>query len=226
MNTTTWREPIQLPPITFEQFDDRLKRHYQAEKLGSSESYEEQSKAIGVLYPACRWHCSERLIYRVTRRVVELLTSTFFEDVQLKDIDFPGGNPCFQVIGEKDDPILQERLLFVGPAPYPEWRFDHYFLTAIGDQDPPYSFHAHPDFTIGAIEESSMDDGDRIPWYLSLVAAIGILESTPELCLIEQDVLNRDHSRYGKGNRRTRSRESEIVAEPSGEERKKRPNHL
>lgn len=184
-----WRKRIELPATTMAEVEAWTQiMHTQPQTLlarGKSVAQVEDN----MLY--ARWNTSPRLIFRVSRRIVKILTESFFEDVCVRDIFFPEGTDVLQIIPEQDDPICKHSLMFFLPTE--EW--PNYYLIA-SDATGASRLRVKPEQKISDFSHETITAEMVDPNYLALIAAIGFVADSDEYGLIRHLVLNRDTKKY------------------------------
>jgi len=189
-----WRNPVALSSVTKELYEKLTWSIPNApQELVEAGLDIEKIEDISLAY---RWHASDRLVCRVSKQIVSLLTESYFEDVAVNDIYMPEGTNVIQIIPEVDDPICQHSLIFFLPdANWP----NYYLVTSDGLHTARMLINPGQrvgDFTGTAITEELVD-----PRYLALIAAIGFVADNDEYGLMRFAVLNADAEKYERARR-------------------------
>jgi len=105
-----WRNPVALSTVNKELYEKLIWSMPNApQELVEAGLDIEKIEDISLAY---RWHASDRLVCRVSKQIVNLLTESYFEDVAVNDIYMPEGTNVIQIIPEVDDPICQHPSFF------------------------------------------------------------------------------------------------------------------
>lgn len=194
-----WHNPLTLPKTEKKVWEAALTALVNGKRFPGFASQEHFLEGVEDVYAAYRWSNSPKLTFHATRRVVELLSSTYFENISVSDIFLPEGASCMQVIAEKDDPILRQNLIFIAPTE----QFSRYVLVSGTHSEDMAVLAIDGECTVGDAQETLDPSIERQvdPNYLAVLAAIGFVADSDEYGLIRHEVLNKDRDKYLRAKR-------------------------
>jgi len=207
-----WRQQLTLPAThadTWNLFVNHFQNGVPRPEEFSSES--DFDKEAEFYYLSHRWSRSPKLTCRVTKKLVSVLKSTDFDDLQVSEIYLPDGVDCFQLIVEQDDPFVNENMIFVRPEKfdfeeYLEGRFVHfkaqyYLVSGVGSKIKGI-MNVNPSMKIGAAIDLFNDPiaNPVDPRYLSIIAAVGFLADSDQQSFYRHCVLKNDEEKYRRAS--------------------------
>lgn len=214
-----WRQPLALPAVTPHMWASLFNAY--REGTLSSQKYPADSTLdddIRAMYVAYRWLQSPKLICRVGKRAIDILRSTAFNDLQIKEIYLPEEIDCFQLVVEHDDPFVCDNIIFVRPdkadpkktilTPSDSFRMQYFVITGTGNKARGL-LALDPNQRIGDTIElfSGVADCPVNPYYLAVIAAVGFLVDSDQQAFYRHCVLKKDEVKYraavADGNKQT-----------------------
>lgn len=190
-----WRKPIPFTPVRMKEVEPWLERLATAPQELVAHGITIAQLEDNLLFS--RWNESPRLIFRVSSRIVRILTESDFEDVRASDIYLPEGIDVLQIIPEEDDPLCSHSLAFFLPT---EQFPNYYLLTSDGTNSS--RLLVKPEQRVSDFAEETITDDMVDPRYLSLIAAIGFVADNDQYGLIRHLVLNNDAEKYERARSR------------------------
>lgn len=203
-----WREPIRIREASLRNWGsvfDAYKKGMPRPKEYLTES--EFGADIETLYLMHRWARSPKLTCHVSSRMIRVLMSTAFDDLQVKDIYLPDKVDCFQLVVEQDDPIVSENVIFFRPeelgledlAGARPTTFRLQYFVAVGSGSHVQGImNVNPSQIIGDIAEMFSDPAAYPvnPRYLAVIAAVGFLADSDHQTFYRHCVLKKDEVKY------------------------------
>ncbi len=189
MKNKKWRDPVKLNPVTKEMYD-RVLWSIQNDPVALMNAGLDITKIEDIALEY-RWNASDRLICRVSKRIVKLLTDSFFDEVVVDDIYMPDGVNVLQIVPELDDPICRHSLIFY--VPNENWP-NYYLLTSDGTHKARLQIKQGQ--KVGDFDSEDLTEDLVNPRYLALIAAIGFVADNDEYGLMRFSVLSADVKKY------------------------------
>lgn len=191
-----WRLPLQPPRITADNWNELYEHGLGSLPEEMRHAMFRGDAELTDAYVDYRWTVSDRLIVRASKRIVEVLSRTYFDNIRVGDIYLPDGVDCIQIVAEKDDPILKENLIFlkncdeVGLPPF-------LLVSGTTGDDQAVVLLKESDTVLSAEQTLDVKQPRQVdPNYISIIAAIGFLADSDEQGLIRHEVLAKDREKY------------------------------